>query len=170
MINNKSLGSRMKNYEKDCEFIIGNKPYIVIRIDGHKFSKFTKNYKKPFDDIISKAMELTTIELFKYFDAVEGYTQSDEITIVLEKPKNDKNHKYNGRTQKIASLVSSYTTMKFNNHLFKLTGKLAEAVFDARVFAIKDISEVYYALSWRRRDAIRNSKSVYSQSFCSHKV
>lgn len=120
-----TLGDRLKSQEGDYEKIIPVSEHIIIRIDGHKFSKYTKGFKRPFDTILSKAMELTTKALVKEFKAVTGYTQSDEITLVIPSPtpkkvhynklpSQDINHDYSGRVQKIASLTAGFATMVFN--------------------------------------------------------
>ena len=127
-----TLGDRMKNYEKQYEQSISTDENIVIRIDGHKFSKYTKGFKRPFDEILSKAMEQTTKDLVQEFQAVVGYTQSDEITLVIPSPKpkkehynklpsQDLKHAYNGRIQKMASLASGFATMAFNKNLEELS-------------------------------------------------
>ena len=77
------LGDRQKFYEKTTERVIDPSQYIIVRIDGHKFSKFTKGFNKPFDEVLSTAMIETTKELVKRFNAVTGYTQSDEITLLI---------------------------------------------------------------------------------------
>ena len=126
-----TLGDRLKDYESQYETSIDPKEHIVVRIDGHKFSKYTKGFKRPFDEILSKAMELTTIDLVQEFQAVVGYTQSDEITLVIPSPKpkkvhynklqsQDLKHTYSGRIQKIASLTAGFATMAFNRHLLSL--------------------------------------------------
>ena len=75
-----SLGNSLKGYEKEFETHIPYDNHIIIRLDGHGFSKFTKGFKKPFDEILHRAMVETTKDLVKEFQAVSGYTQSDEIT------------------------------------------------------------------------------------------
>ncbi len=126
-----TLGDRMKDYESQYETSINPSNNLCIRIDGHKFSKYTKRFKRPFDEILSKAMEQTTIELVKEFQAVVGYTQSDEITLVIPSPKPKKEHynklpsqglkhAYSGRIQKITSLASGFATMAFNRVMDKL--------------------------------------------------
>jgi len=122
-----TLGDRLKSYEADWEQEIDVDHIIVIRIDGHKFSKFTKGFKRPFDAILSKAMEETTKNLLKEFHAVVGYTQSDEITLIISNMTRDNGfeqnkeqlaeHHYNGRIQKLASLASGFATMSFNRAL-----------------------------------------------------
>jgi len=157
------LGDRLKNYEKEFERKIDKDNFIIIRIDGHGFSKFTKNFKKPFDENFSNAMEKTTIDLCKEFNAITGYTQSDEITLILN--KQSENHIYSGRIQKIVSLIASFTSIRFNYYLNNKT----LAWFDARVFGIKDESEVFNSILWRYRDCIRNSKSAFAGTYCNHK-
>ena len=131
------LGTRIKKYEKESEYIIPYSNYIIMRVDGHKFSKFTKGFKKPFDSIIVETMENTAKDLFVEFNAVTAYVQSDEITLVippqfsikhtrtsidgdgseLVEPKIINNQILGGRTQKLASLIASFATLKFNKHL-----------------------------------------------------
>jgi len=125
-----SLGTRMKEYEKMSESVISPNDHLIMRIDGHKFSKFTKNMKKPFDDIFSKAMELASIDLLQEFNAYTVYVQSDEITLLLPSLMNTDKHKgqnapkwghtSGGRTQKLASLVAGFCTMSFNKHFNKM--------------------------------------------------
>ena len=78
-----SLAIRMKSYEAQYEQRISYDEFLICRIDGHKFSKFTKGFDKPFDKILSETMIKTTESLIKKFGAVTGYTQSDEISLVF---------------------------------------------------------------------------------------
>jgi tRNA(His) guanylyltransferase len=195
-----TLGGRLKGYEADFESTVPYDQYIVVRIDGHKFSKFTKGFTKPYDSVLSKSMEETTKDLVAKFGAVTGYTQSDEISLIFKPSFKDKdggitnNQIFGGRVQKIASLVAAYTTMRFNEHLknialeeldniiekkdsfyshdkvvFILSEKAGNAWFDARVFGVSDESEAYNAVMWRVRDAEKNSRSMFAQTYCSHK-
>lgn len=196
-----SLGGRLKGYEAEYEREIEPESHIIVRIDGHKFSKFTKGFEKPFDDILSKAMELTTKDLLTEFNAVSAYTQSDEITLVipslmnLEKHKGNNTpkwgHAYSGRVQKMASLIAGFTTMKFNKHLGLLihtsfienklsteemdyhqnimSKKLGNAWFDCRIYGVLSDEEAFNSVLWRVRDAEKNSRSMFAQSYCSHR-
>ena len=133
--NTETLGGRLKDYEAEYEGYVGPTKHLMIRIDGHHFSKYTKGLNKPYDNILSRAMIETTKDLVERFGAYTGYTQSDEITIFLPSLKDvtvdtrkkkthkvhkrireDWEHSFGGRTQKIASLVAAYTTMSFNKH------------------------------------------------------
>lgn len=131
-----SLGGRIKGYEKQFEKEIDPSDHIIVRIDGHHFSSFTKGFTKPFDVPLSNSMIETTKDLVERFNAYTAYTQSDEITLFFpslkdvtvddrKKPthklhkriRDDWTHQFSGRVQKIASLVASFTAMSFNRHL-----------------------------------------------------
>lgn len=194
--NMETLGGRLKSYESEYEREIEPEMHIIARIDGHKFSKFTKGFKKPFDGILSKAMELTTMDLVQEFNAYTGYTQSDEITLVIPSLMNKENHKgnnkdkwihgYSGRVQKMSSLISGFTTMKFNLHLNKIFNdykqsdydqsyfdilyqKVGNAWFDCRVYGAPSNEEAFNSVLWRVRDAEKNSRSMFAQTYLSHK-
>jgi len=191
------IEDRMKTYEKQFESIVPSHEHIIVRIDGHKFSKFTKGFKKPFDWVFLEAMDATMLDLVEKFQAYVGYTQSDEITLllpslILTEEKETHQHIFNGRVQKIASLVSAYTTMRFNTHFsyniatmkeqimgdpyqgdmelyFQYLKKEGEAWFDARVFGVPSNEEAFNVFLWRNRDCVRNSKAMFAQAYCSHK-
>ena len=128
------LGDRLKEYEKRNETNISADEHLIIRIDGHKFSKFTRGLKKPFDDIFREVMAKTAEELHERFNAYSSYTQSDEITLFIpttqdKMQEQNRPHQFNGRTQKIASLASSYATVCFNKH-FSCLVTAYKSIFD----------------------------------------
>jgi len=108
---------KIKPIEKEYEIEIPKSKHIVIRMDGKRFSKFTKKYfKKPFDIQLSNAMVESMKFVFKNFNASFGYTQSNEITLIIPKNENDfYTHIFSGRVQKIASISASMVTAKFNS-------------------------------------------------------
>ncbi|KAJ6235659.1 hypothetical protein M0813_28492 [Anaeramoeba flamelloides] len=183
--NNKkqSLGDRMKGYEREYEMLIPKKSYIVIRLDGHHFSKFTKQFRKPFDPIIKEAMIESSKELLTEFTGSTAYTVSDEITLIIPPVANEEsNHPYNGRSQKLGSLCAGKVTSVFNLSVAsnisqlgneekekRILDSLKGCFFDARTFEIQDPSEVLNNIIWRQRDGERNSKSMYARKFFSHK-
>lgn len=141
-MNNETLGGRLKGYEAQYESSIEPEKHIIIRIDGHHFSKYTKGLKRPYDEILSRAMIETTKDLVERFDAYTGYTQSDEISLFLpslkdvtvdnrkkkthklhKRVRDDWTHSFGGRVQKMASLVAAFTTMSFNKHFKNELGK-----------------------------------------------
>jgi tRNA(His) guanylyltransferase len=120
--NTESLGDRIANYASAVNYIIPKEEYLICRIDGHHFSSFTKGFDKPFDTALSNAMIATTRDLHTRFNCYSSFTQSDEIALFIPVLKDSKNnyidHQFGGRTDKINSLVASFTTMSFNKHLF----------------------------------------------------
>ena len=78
-----NLGDRIKQYERieTRGKLIPMLP-TVVRLDGRSFSKFTKSFE-PFDEDMLQAMVATTKFLVEESNAVIGYTQSDEITLIL---------------------------------------------------------------------------------------
>jgi tRNA(His) 5'-end guanylyltransferase len=162
---------KMKQIEKQFDYRVDD--HMIVRIDGHKFSKFTKKFKtdKPFDEIITNSMIVVAKKLMKKYNAVTGYTQSDEITLIFPsfKDKNGWSHIFGGRIQKISSLLAGFATMEFINELFKKTGEIHKVYFDARVFATKDDKELCQAILSRINDGIRNSKNTFAHFYVGHK-
>lgn len=189
----KTLGDRMKNYEK-IGFLTLNpaQPYIA-RIDGHKFSTFTRGFKKPWDNLLHEAMISTTMDLVNHFKARTGYTQSDEISLVFVPTYDEKNYEYSpimykGRVIKLVSLMAGYASSRFNYHLHQNLITLLNkeennntetsysqsvmdrimnhmAYFDARIFNVPSDIEVFNYLYWRSKyDCGRNSISTLAQT------
>ena len=118
-----NLGDRIKQYESQCETTIPKESHLIVRIDGHHFSSFTKGFNKPFDTALSNAMVSTAKDLHNRFNAYSSYSQSDEIALFIpslvseSKAKGFWEHQFGGRAHKICSLIAAYTTMQFNKHL-----------------------------------------------------
>ena len=159
----------MSNQEKSYDIKIESKDHIIVRLDGHKFSTFTRDFKKPFDDVIGDAMKNVTVDLMSRFNAYTGYTQSDEITLFIPSRRGDcKQHYYNGRVQKLNSLITSFTTMKFIEYL-QNNNTSKTAMFDCRVYSVYTQEDVFSEFLERMRNAERNSKSVFAHTYCPHK-
>ena len=171
-INPSKLTSRIKSIEKHFEHVLpGDRPYVV-RLDGVNFKEFTKNLVKPFDPNFTEALKLTTEALMERTAATLGYCQSDEITLITGPAAcgNSKNHLYGGRTQKIASILASFASVRFNYYLNKLrpdlnTSATSLGFFDARVFSVPDWQTAGDVLIWRHRfDCRRNALHSIAQA------
>jgi len=170
-----SIGENLKKYEKEYERVISPDNHIIIRIDGHHFSKYTKGLPKPHIGI-TNAMIKTTLDLVDRFNATTGYTQSDEITLFIKKLEPEKwntlKHIFGGRVQKLVSLSSSFATMMFNRHTESIglpIGNQGMAYFDSRVYGIGKDDDVFNSFMWRVRDCERNSRSTFAQVRIPHK-
>lgn len=161
------LGDKLKEYEREFNYKpSGDKP-IIIRLDGKNFSKYTKsiNCEKPFDEKFFNQMKKVTEELVLYCDADIGYTQSDEISLVLTKKSDNQELFFGGKFMKLCSVLASLATYHFNN----LSNSDVMALFDCRIFEVPDKQTAIECLEWRAEDCRRNSVSCLAQSVFSHK-
>jgi len=174
--NKNDLGSRMKDYEQRARSYLQRRSYTVIRVDGKCFSSYTRGLKKPFDEGLVEDMQLTTQFLCENIQGCKlGYTQSDEISLILTDFDNNQTDAYfDGQIQKICSVVASMATAKFNQlrlkrYAVELEGLPILAFFDARAFNLPSFTETMNYLRWRQKDAVKNSISMVAQSLYSDK-
>lgn len=181
------LGDRMKDYyESRSKTRLTRRMPVIIRLDGKAFHTFTKGFKKPFDMIMVKAMQETMKYLCENIQGcVLGYTQSDEITLVLIDYQNlNSDAWFDYEVQKLCSVSASMATFAFNRNFARLAALEPEkktkqtnaytevaskgAFFDARCFNIPK-EEVTNCLLWRQQDATRNSIHMTGRAYFSHK-
>ena len=130
-MDNSNLAKRMKQYESVAKTTLVRRMPVIIRLDGRSFHTFTKGFKRPFDDVLVKTMQETMKYLCENIQGcVLGYTQSDEITLVLVDYKNlDSQSWFDNEVQKICSIAASMATMAFNKY-FSENIKYEHPVFD----------------------------------------
>ena len=162
---------------------------VAIRIDGKAFHTFTRGFQKPFDDLMVKSMQATMKYMCENIQGcVLGYTQSDEITLILvDYKKLNSSAWFDYEVQKLCSVAASMATMAFNKFFYNMVmeetagGEFTEgiagihlnavekgAMFDARAFNIPK-EEVTNLIYWRQVDAKRNSIQSVGQAYFSHK-
>lgn len=167
-----NLGDRMKDYYEDRTRIsLMRRMITIIRLDGKGFSKYTKKLNKPFDDGFSDDMDATTAFLCESIQGAKfGYTQSDEISIVITDFDNNESAAwFDNSVQKMVSIAASMATAKFNE-LRADRGFKTLAMFDARVFQVPTIDEMVNAILFRQQDCTRNSISMAAHEICGHKA
>lgn len=111
------LGTRMKEfYESVPKTKLMRRTPVAIRIDGKAFHTFTRGFSKPFDDVLISAMQDTMKYLCENIQGcVLGYTQSDEITLILVDYKRlNSSAWFDYEVQKMCSIAASMATMAFN--------------------------------------------------------
>lgn len=191
MAYNDELGRRMKeNYEKIPQIKLMRRTPVAIRIDGKNFHSWTKGFKRPFDEILIESMQETMKYLCENIQGcVLGYTQSDEITLILQDYKTLTTEAwFDYKVQKMCSVSASMATMKFNKIFMKKACGFADeyedddnlcnycdvliravdkgAMFDSRCFNIPK-EEVTNLLFWRQLDAARNSVQMTGRCYFS---
>lgn len=169
-----ALGARMKAYEHALSLRTMPLLPVIARLDGKSFHSWTRGLDKPFDADFVAVMQNTTKELVRSTNAVIGYTQSDEITLVFYSADPKSQIFHDGKIQKMVSVLASMCTAIFKTSCAE-NGKsgmlLAKpsALFDCRVFQVPTCEEAVNCLIWREQDAVRNSIQALAQSKFSHK-
>jgi len=182
-----NLDTRMKDYEHTFRSYLPKKQPLIIRLDGKAFHTFTKGFGRPFDDIFMETMQDVTKYLCKnIMNCKFGYTQSDEISLLLVDYENTDTQQWFGNNlQKIVSVSASMATLQFNkrfreivttldespyfnDNLQNYSSKFDRALFDSRAFILPK-EEVCNYFIWRQQDATRNSILSVAQSKLSHK-
>ena len=195
-----SLGDRMKeNYENRAKTYLVRRMPVIIRLDGKAFHTFTRGFDKPYDEVFHKTMNETLRFLCENIQGCKfGYTQSDEITLLLtDYDTLTTDAWFDNAVQKMCSVSASMATMAFNKlfveevnrqynyytcevgvtkttverfeKLFKTYfSKVGIALFDSRCFNIPE-DEVVNCFIWRQQDATRNAIQMLGQCNFSHK-
>ena len=178
-----NLHERMKQYEAVSQTYLMRRTPVIIRLDGVAFPTFTKNFDKPLDEVLGTAMKGTTIYLVNNIQGcVLGYTQSDEISLVLQDYKKlDTDAWFGYNVQKLVSVSAKMATAQFNK-LFnryiaflpgETSGRYREAIlenigFDSRCWNLP-FEEVNNYLIDRQQDAERNSINLLAQQYYTQK-
>ena len=178
-----SLDKRMKTYEAVTDIRLTRRTPVIMRFDGCHFHTFTRGLAKPFDKIFMEAMQNTMKNLCEDIQgAVFGYTQSDEITLILvDYAKLESDAWFDNRLSKMCSVGASKASRLFNlnfkrvamrehvdggmhdSDYFNYAAKFDKADFDCRVFNIPK-EEVCNCIIWRQKDAERNSVQALAQT------
>ena len=113
---NKSIGTRMREYEHVTRTYLPRRIPAIIRVDGKAFHSFTKGLRKPFDDFFRNIMQLTMQYMCENVQGcVFGYTQSDEISLLLTDYETIATDAWFDYTiQKMCSVAASMATLAFN--------------------------------------------------------
>ena len=197
---NDDLGTRMKEYyENTYRFGMTRRMPVAIRIDGKAFHTFTKGFERPFDKVLSNSMVHTMEYLCQNIQGcVFGYTQSDEITLILLDYQTLQTEAWFGyEIQKICSISASMATMAFNKFFEDEMEKWYSTAHDGIKWNSPDWDvvdnlyniyrkaydkgamfdsrcfnipkeEVCNLIYWRQLDATRNSIQMVGQANFSH--
>ena len=165
------LADRMKMYE-DVESKRRFMPFlpVIARLDGKNFSRWTKGLARPFDDRLSQLFINSTERLIEETNACIGYTQSDEVSLIFYSDKIKSQIFFDGRIQKMTSILASILTAKFSRAALRMPEKDHHpgfALFDCRVWQVPTLEEAANYLLSREQDATRNSISMAARCYYS---
>lgn len=191
------IANRMKEfYETVPKTKLMRRCPVAVRLDMRAGHTFCRGFMRPFDGNFIKAMQDTMRYLCENVQGcVLGYTQSDEISLILVDYKKINSYAFfDYEVQKVCSITASMATMAFNKYfkssvdnnyeyfleawnrnekeekLFNSYFKSIEkgAMFDSRCFNIPK-EEVTNYIYWRQLDCIRNSIQMVGQANFSEK-
>jgi len=137
-------GMRSREYFHSLRFLPG--AWIVLRVDGHGFSRLTENrYEKPFDLNFHGFMVRTAQALLEQLGGLYAYTESDEISLLLPRDW----ALFDREQEKAVSLSAGLASATFS---------LASGVpahFDSRAWLGTAKTDVVDYFRWRQADATR---------------
>lgn len=152
----------MKEYEIFSEIKVPKNSNIIVRLDGRSFHTLARdlNLTKPYDVDFYKAIAEVSKDMFNEFSPLFIYAFSDEISILLNDVP------FNGRVEKINSVLASFASSSFVMHFSKDFKK--PVAFDSRIIPIANDDIVNY-FKWRQDEAWRNCVNGYGIHFLKSK-
>ncbi|XP_002066484.2 probable tRNA(His) guanylyltransferase [Drosophila willistoni] len=153
----------VKSYEQD-DSILPN-VWIVIRIDGKKFHKFSKihDFEKPNDENALNLMNAAAIAVMEEFrDIVLAYGQSDEYSFVFRKETQAFKRRSAKLLTYVTSLFSTNYVMQWPQWMKDRKLNYAPC-FDGRVVLYPSDENLRDYLSWRQADVHVNN--LYNTAF-----
>ena len=120
--------------------------WIVLRLDGRGFSRFTESrFEKPFDLRFHDLMVKSAKALMTELQGIYGYTESDEISVLFGPGW----ELFDRELEKILSVSASIAASTFS------LGCREPVQFDSRACVTGDRSLVVDYFQWRQADATR---------------
>jgi len=158
----RELDRRMRTYEASLDRTFPAGVPMVARLDGRGFTRLTKKsgmFTVPFDDEFHELMVSTTMRSMDCgFQVVYGYTQSDEISLLLS-PDDDT---FGRRECKYVSVLAGEASAWFTDGLgITHDGLGLSGCFDCRVVPLPTLEAVEDYFTWRRNDAYRNALDTH---------
>lgn len=121
---------------------------------------------RPFDVTLRECMIATMVRLVEETNATCGYTQSDEITLILHSDDPKSMIWFGGKHSKIVSQSAALATLFFFQEVQERMPDYAcrNPTFDSRVFQVPNKREAVNCVIWREWDATKNSVSMAAQT------
>lgn len=138
--------ARMRAFEYFHDVRLLPDTWVVIRVDGRGFSRFTEaRFEKPFDAAFHAMMVATASALLEQLHGVYAYTESDEISVLLRRDWD----LFDRGLEKAVSISAGIASAAFT----LACGEAAH--FDSRVWLGVSNEHVVDYLRWRQADATR---------------
>lgn len=147
------LEDKMRKLEYFSQVTIPPNMWVIVRVDGNKFSKLTKQLKfeKPYDINFQALMVNTAMHIADHTGAIFTETHSDEISLLFP-PEWDF---FGRRAEKISSICAGLASSKFSL-------QIQQAIqFDGKIWMAATKEEVLEYYTWRALDSSRNALYGY---------
>ena len=150
------LDVRLRAFETNDDHCVLPDLHIVVRLDGRGFTRQTREVWRldaPFDVRFRDHM-LDTVEHLMTacgFGVVYGYTQSDEISLLLRRD----DATFGRKTRKLLSILAGEASARFTLAMGQM------ACFDARICPLPTSADVIDYFRWRHEDAHRNALNAH---------
>lgn len=145
------LDTKMRVFETTNDLYVLPGIFMVARVDGRGFTRLTKEtckFEAPFDPAFRDAMIATLQHLMQCgFKVVYGYTESDEISLLLH----PEDVTFDRKLRKLNSVLAGEASAKLSSMLGTV------AAFDCRISQLPNIELVVDYFRWRNEDAHRNA-------------
>jgi tRNA(His) guanylyltransferase len=152
------LDRRMRVYETAHDHCVLPGIHMVARIDGRSFSRLTRapehRLEAPYDTRFRDCMVATLEHLVTSsgFSVLFGYTQSDEMSLLLRLDE----ALFGRKLRKLVSVLAGEASAKFSLAFGTV------AAFDARISQLPNVEAVVDYFRWRHEDAHRNALNGHS--------
>ena len=150
------LDARLRTFETNDDHCVLPGLHIVVRLDGRGFTRQTREVWRldaPFDVRFRDHMLDTVEHLMTVcgFGVVYGYTQSDEISLLLRRD----DATFGRKTRKLLSILAGEASARFTLAMGQM------ACFDARICPLPTPADVIDYFRWRHEDAHRNALNAH---------
>lgn len=149
------LDAQMRVFETAHDLCVLPGIFMVARLDGRGFTRLTKEihqFEAPFDERFRDHMIATAEHLMNCgFRAIYGYTQSDEISILLHRDEG----LFERKLRKLDSVLAGEASSCFSLRLG------AQGCLDCRISQLPTPKLVVDYFRWRQEDATRNALNAH---------
>ncbi|MGN6151004.1 MAG: tRNA(His) guanylyltransferase Thg1 family protein [Lysobacteraceae bacterium] len=149
------LDRKLRIFETANDLCVLPGLHIVVRLDGRNFTRRTKiewQLEAPFDERFRDGMLATVRHLMDCgFETLYGYTQSDEISLLLHPA----DATFDRKLRKLLSVLAGEASAYFSLAMGQL------ATFDARICQLPSDALVVEYFQWRHEDAHRNALNAH---------
>lgn len=144
-----TLTERFEQYQNDAKITVIRRLPIVIRCQIRSFSRLTREINTIANpDLLELSAQTLLYSIQEIQGAVFGYAFNDEINFILKTEQDDV--WFGNDKDKIAAVSASLCTLNFIKYTSPALDLIGDAIFDATVFPLPNISETVNYLIWRQ--------------------